>query len=180
MISFLDEIKPHSFLNVTTSISSHPSYISDAGDVRMLANIAGILVEPHPSVEGACFVTQVVDGDLQGWLPKSVVSLITTQAFPISLAKAHKWLKNNKRNDSHPVSKLLTAVVGGKKEIVQKLEDTSALKALESKPTPLASSNQSVGTHVGQSPLSMILRILSKSQPFIILALLFALFRRRS
>jgi hypothetical protein len=176
VISFVDEVKPHSFLNVTTSIPSHASYISDAGDVRMLAHIAGTFVEPHPSVEGACLVTQVVDGDLQGWLPKSVVALVSTQAFPISLAKAHKWLKNNKRNENPPVSRLVKAATetptGDK--MLDKITES------KTKPSMPVSSSQAVGTHVGNSPLQMILRILTKSQPFIILALVFALFRRRS
>ena len=176
VISFVDELRPHNFLNVTSSIPTHASYISDVGDVRMLAHIAGTLVQPHPSVEGACLVTQVVDGDLQGWLPKSVVSLITTQAFPISLAKAHKWLKNNKRNENPPVSTLIKAATGTPSGD-RKLNNITESKL---KTSMSVSNNQAVGTQVGNSPLKMILRILKKSQPFIILALIFALFRRRS
>lgn len=179
VISFLDEVKPHCFLNVTSSIPSHPLYISDAGDVRMLAHIAGTLVEPHPTVDGACIVTQIVDGDLQGWLPKSVVSLITTQAFPISLAKAHKWLKNNKRNESPPVSRLIKAAVGTPSGD-QRLENIAESQTVKASSSTTVPTPQVVGTQVGNSPLAMVLRILSKSQPFIIVALLFALFRRRS
>lgn len=79
--------KPRSFLNVTTSVPSHPLYVARSGDVRMLAHLAGAMVEPHPQDEGCSLVTQIVDGDLMGWLPKSVVAMISTQAFPVSMKK---------------------------------------------------------------------------------------------
>ena len=178
VISFISQENTHSYLNVTTSIPSHPSYISDAGDVRMRADIAGTLVKPHPTASGACLVTQIVDGDLQGWLPKSVVSLITTQAFPISLAKAHKWLKNNKRNEDPLISKLINTSMEPLETFGQ-VQNNIPIQGSISKPAETLS-DQTVGVHVGTSPLAMILRILVKSQPFVILALLFALFRRRS
>jgi hypothetical protein len=79
--------KSRTYLNVTTSVPDHPLYQSRSGDVRMLAKIAGTLVEPHPIREKGCLVTQVVDGDLMGWLPKSVVGMVTTQAFPVSMKR---------------------------------------------------------------------------------------------
>ena len=88
VISYVTPLeKSRTFLNVTTSVPSHPDYVSRSGDVRMLAHIAGTLVEPHPTEQGCSLVTQVVDGDLMGWLPKSVVALVTTQAFPISMSR---------------------------------------------------------------------------------------------
>lgn len=58
----------------------HPDFIMPNGDVRMIANIAGLVVGPHPSGDpklSRCI--QIVDGDLGGWLPASVVSMVTTQ-----------------------------------------------------------------------------------------------------
>ncbi|KAJ2783987.1 hypothetical protein H4R18_001379 [Coemansia javaensis] len=68
-----------------------------AGIVRMEAGIAGQLVAAAPpddlrrlglpAAGPWCKVVQIADGDLKGWIPKSVVKFIATQALPRSLAK---------------------------------------------------------------------------------------------
>jgi hypothetical protein len=83
------------FLNVTSSIDAHSAYTSRSGDVRMLARIAGQLVERDPQGRpGVCRVIQVMDGDLCGWIPQAVVSMITTQAFPVAMRKVDKLLRS--------------------------------------------------------------------------------------
>ncbi len=36
-------------LNVTKSIDAHAGFVQPDGDVRMLANVAGLVIGPHPS-----------------------------------------------------------------------------------------------------------------------------------
>ncbi|KAJ1733450.1 hypothetical protein LPJ61_001549 [Coemansia biformis] len=90
------------FLNVSQSIVDDrvPENVA-AGIVRMEAAIAGQLVTKAPSAELKqlglqgehwCKVVQVADGDLKGWIPKSVIKFIATQALPRSLSKVCQQL----------------------------------------------------------------------------------------
>ncbi|KAJ3175197.1 hypothetical protein HDU87_006432 [Geranomyces variabilis] len=111
VVSFTKRLAPSRYLNVTKSIDSHPAFIPHEGDVRMIANIAGQIVEADP--EGRprmCRVVQVVDGDLGGWLPKSIVAMVTTSAIPVGMRKANSMLK--KILEQKTVSKLIAAAEG--------------------------------------------------------------------
>lgn len=91
------------FLNVTSSIPSYKNFKSDENLVRMNAKIAGVLVMDHPSGDkNRCRVIQITDGNLNGWIPKSVVSMVTTQAFPLNFKRANKILlsRENKTESS--------------------------------------------------------------------------------
>ncbi|KAJ3143283.1 hypothetical protein HDU90_000040 [Geranomyces variabilis] len=111
VVSFTKRLAPSRYLNVTKSIDAHPAFIPHESDVRMVANIAGQIVEADP--EGRprmCRVVQVVDGDLGGWLPKSIVAMVTTSAIPVGMRKANSMLK--KIVEQKTVSKLIAAAEG--------------------------------------------------------------------
>ncbi|KAI8815504.1 hypothetical protein BJ742DRAFT_670713 [Cladochytrium replicatum] len=73
---------------------SHPKYTARKGDVRMELHVGGQIVSPDPAGrEGFCRVVQIMDGDLKGWLPASVVSLVTTQAMPAAMGKVNSILR---------------------------------------------------------------------------------------
>ncbi|KAJ2452262.1 hypothetical protein EV183_003051 [Coemansia sp. RSA 2336] len=85
------------YLNVSQSIEDTrvPEY-KQAGIVRMEAGIAGQLITGVTEQEREqlglangpwCKVVQIADGDLKGWIPKSVIKFIATQALPRSLTK---------------------------------------------------------------------------------------------
>ncbi|RKO99758.1 hypothetical protein CXG81DRAFT_27496 [Caulochytrium protostelioides] len=91
VMSFVRRLENGGYLNVTRSIEDHPDYVSPPNHVRMEAKIAGQVVYPHPSGDPfRCHLVQLVDGDLKGWLPKHIVAMVTTQAFPVSMRKANK------------------------------------------------------------------------------------------
>ncbi|KAJ3043891.1 hypothetical protein HDV00_003929 [Rhizophlyctis rosea] len=93
--SFITLLPPNRYLNVTTSIPSHPQHTPHPSAVRMLARIAGQIVTPHPDPEKKhmCRVVQIIDGDLGGYLPKRVVAMVTTQAIPRGMGKANRMLR---------------------------------------------------------------------------------------
>ncbi len=95
LVKFFVHLLPDGrYVNVATSLPDHPAYHSRSGDVRMLARLAGQLVERDPlGRPNACRVIQVMDGDLCGWIPQAVVSMITTQAFPVAMRKVNKLLR---------------------------------------------------------------------------------------
>lgn len=53
VMSFIKKVGDK-YMNVTKSIDSHPKYQQASGDVRMLANIAGLVVYPHPTNPRYC------------------------------------------------------------------------------------------------------------------------------
>jgi sulfur carrier protein ThiS len=156
-MSFITRLEDGRYMNVTKSISDHPDFRPTKGDVRMTANIAGLIIGPHPTNNKMCRCIQIVDGDLGGWLPASVVSMVTTQAFPISMRRANSKMK--KVQNHKTVSELIEQSEGRGSGVVAK---------------------------VGQKPvqqktaLSEILKMLYKYQPFMVfLILVTVIFRRR-
>ncbi|KAJ1965102.1 hypothetical protein GGI12_000986 [Dipsacomyces acuminosporus] len=116
----------YGYLNASQSIEDDrlPER-TDEGIVRMVAGIAGQLVMMAPEedkqrlgLEGAnwCKVTQIADGDLKGWIPKSVIKFVATQALPRSITKVSKQLASMEhsmesqfiRNLSLPSAKVYT------------------------------------------------------------------------
>ncbi|KAI8922432.1 hypothetical protein DFJ77DRAFT_421613, partial [Powellomyces hirtus] len=107
LVGFSRQLGSSRYLNVTKSIDSHPDFIPQSCDVRMIANLAGQLVEGDP--EGRprmCRVVQVVDGDLGGYIPKSIVNLVTTKAIPVGMKKANMYLRNIQ--EQRTTSKIIT------------------------------------------------------------------------
>ena len=150
-MSFIEVLEDGRLLNVTKSIESHPDFIPRQGDVRMLANVAGFAIGPHPSGDpNRCVCVQIMDGDLGGWLPASVVSLVTTQAFPISMRRLNSMLKKipNHRQESELIkqSQGLASVV---------IEDTTVIKQEPQK-----------------SPLQLVFKLLKDNQPWMVFAIL--------
>ncbi|KAJ1723537.1 hypothetical protein LPJ53_002106 [Coemansia erecta] len=90
------------YMNVSQSIVDDRVPERDAeGIVRMEAGIAGQLITQATSADKArlglegeqwCRVVQIADGDLKGWIPKSVIKFIATQALPRSLTKVCQQL----------------------------------------------------------------------------------------
>ncbi|KAJ3152942.1 hypothetical protein HDU86_005397 [Geranomyces michiganensis] len=111
VVSFTKRLGPSRYLNVTKSIDSHPAFVPHESDVRMVARIAGQLVEADPGGRARmCRVVQVVDGDLGGWLPKGIVAMVTTSAIPVGMRKANAMLK--KIVEQKTVSRLIVAAEG--------------------------------------------------------------------
>ncbi|KAI8324445.1 Bet v1-like protein [Martensiomyces pterosporus] len=92
----------YGYLNASQSIEDdRVPERKEEGIVRMEAGIAGQLVtlatkEDKERLglvgENWCKVVQLADGDLKGWIPKSVIKFIATQALPRSLTKVSKQL----------------------------------------------------------------------------------------
>ncbi|KAJ2335644.1 hypothetical protein GGI00_001253 [Coemansia sp. RSA 2681] len=90
------------FLNVSQSIEDSRIPEKQAeGIVRMEATLAGQLVtnvsrddRARFGLEGEnwCKVVQIADGDMKGWIPKSVIKFVATQALPRSLTKVCRLL----------------------------------------------------------------------------------------
>ncbi|RKO92573.1 hypothetical protein BDK51DRAFT_31819, partial [Blyttiomyces helicus] len=86
VLSHVERLPDGRYLNVTQSIEHSGLPPRDAeGIVRMDAKIAGQIVGPSlDGNPGKCRVIQVADGDLRGWIPKSVIGFIATKAVPLS------------------------------------------------------------------------------------------------
>jgi hypothetical protein len=78
-------------LNVTKSLDSSV-YPEEQGIVRMDAGIAGQICSLTSS--NTTRVIQIADGDLKGWIPKSVLKFVATTALPNSLAKVNSIVKS--------------------------------------------------------------------------------------
>ncbi|KAJ2359144.1 hypothetical protein GGF43_000310 [Coemansia sp. RSA 2618] len=105
LLSHLTEVRvrgERAYLNVSKSIEdARVPEGSTRGVVRMEAGIAGQLVtrvdqgeRQQLGLQGEhwCRVVQIADGDLKGWIPKSVIKFIATQALPRSLKKVCQQL----------------------------------------------------------------------------------------
>ncbi|KAI8902832.1 hypothetical protein BC833DRAFT_571767 [Globomyces pollinis-pini] len=158
IMSFTDKLEDGRYINVTKSIDSHEDYKSVDGDVRMIATIAGLVIGPHPSNNPKiCRCVQIVNGDLGGWLPPSVVSLVTTQAFPISMRRANKQLK--KIPNHKTVSNL-----------IEQAQGNATIEKVAPKKVEVAK----------DSIVVILLKKLRESQPLMVLAILFIiLFKKR-
>ncbi|KAJ1839817.1 hypothetical protein LPJ73_006630, partial [Coemansia sp. RSA 2703] len=100
--SAADDQTKRAYMNVSQSIVDDRVPERDAeGIVRMEAGLAGQLVtqatledKMRLGLQGDqwCRVVQIADGDLKGWIPKSVIKFIATQALPRSLTKVCQQL----------------------------------------------------------------------------------------
>ncbi|KAL7748536.1 hypothetical protein RI367_005946 [Sorochytrium milnesiophthora] len=71
----------------------HPDMPLQDGVVRMAADCAGQLIE-RVVVDGRekSRVTQLVDGDPKGWVPKSILNMVATKALPNSFIKVNRLI----------------------------------------------------------------------------------------
>lgn len=158
VMSFIEQLDDGRFLNVTKSIDSHPKFVPRDGDVRMLANVAGFVIGPHPSNDPSrCICIQIMDGDLGGWLPASVVSLVTTQAFPISMRRLNSMLK---KIPNHRTESELIKQSQGLEPVV--VEDNTVVQPI-----------------IVQSRLKFVLKLLKDNQPWMVLAILILVLIKR-
>ncbi|KAJ3192994.1 hypothetical protein HK101_005612 [Irineochytrium annulatum] len=115
VVGFVNRLPDGRYLNVTQSIESSPKFTPRAGSVTMKAALAGQIVGPDPAGrERMCKVVQIMDGDLGGWLPKSLVAMITTQAMPLSLRRVNKMLR---KNPNHKTSSVFIEQAEGKRPV---------------------------------------------------------------
>ncbi|KAK6094778.1 hypothetical protein MT418_005056 [Batrachochytrium dendrobatidis] len=188
VVAFVKRLDDGRYLNVTHSIDSHPNYESISGDVRMMAHLAGVLVGPHPTKPNMTRCFQIVDGDLGGWLPQSVVGLVTTQAFPVSMRRVNTILKEV--DTPRTVSKIIERA-----ELIQKSGDIpadsivaqtvpKAADTISDTASSLAKRNPRRAVTVASkrsvmSIFKFIYKILEKSQPLMVLVLFIAYFFKR-
>jgi hypothetical protein len=162
-MNFVARLEDGRYMNVTKSIKDHPNFQPESSHVRMTAFISGMIVGPHPSGDpkrARCI--QVLHGDLGGWLPGSVVQMVTTQSFPISMRKLNSLLKN---------SEIKTESV-----LIEQSEGTGKLPVIEE--TVVGKEEKKVVK--SESFLVVILKILRQAEPLMVFAiLLIALFRRK-
>ncbi|KAI9343753.1 hypothetical protein DFJ73DRAFT_961077 [Zopfochytrium polystomum] len=82
VVGFVERLKDGRYLNVTQSVESSKNYTPRSGSVRMKAYLAGQIVSPDPKGRpNFSRVVQVMEGDLGGSLPQSLVSMVTTQTM---------------------------------------------------------------------------------------------------
>ncbi|KAJ3260417.1 hypothetical protein HK103_000559 [Boothiomyces macroporosus] len=135
VVGFISKLDDGRYINVTRSVDSHPDYKIPSGDVCMTADIAGLIVGPHPSgnpKRSRC--VQIVTGDLGGWLPASVVNIVTTQAFPISMRRANSQMKKNlldKKTSSLIEESLGNVAIAEQKKQTQVAQDSFIIKLLK-------------------------------------------------
>ncbi|KAJ2065475.1 hypothetical protein GGI17_000288 [Coemansia sp. S146] len=145
------------FLNVGQSIEDSRVPEKQAeGIVRMEAAMAGQLVtkvsrddRTRLGLEGEnwCKVVQIADGDMKGWIPKSVIRFIATQAFPKSLTKVCKQLAMTPSSNESLLLRNLWAT-----PVSKRMEDLSPSSVDEKPVAPkavIASSRMATATPVG-------------------------------
>ena len=184
VVLFQKRLKDRRYLCVTKSIPSYVGYESISGDVRMNVYLAGFVVEPHPSGdENLSRVVQIMNADLGGSLPSFVVSLVTTQAFPITFRNVNKILRKIEKPTK--VSKFIEEAEG------RSDKEDLAVKPVQKKvekeniaPTTVSKKASTGAVPDRSSPIlkafKFIFKVLEKAQPFLVLALFVAfIFRRK-
>ena len=183
VMSFISRGSDGSYTTITKSLESHPQYQDRQGSVRMLAKLAALKITKHKSGNpNLCHCVQIIDGifvlealdniiaDLGGWLPPSIVSLVSTQAFPLSMGRANSQMKEILNHRT--ISKL-----------IEQSESTTAVvpaTSVTANPATTERKEASSGT-VGKksSVLMTTLRLLEKSQPVLVLVILFLILKIR-
>lgn len=95
MLAHVERLPDGRYLNVAQSVE-HPQFPPRETEsiVRMEAKISGQIVGPTPDNQpGKCRVIQVADGDLKGWIPKSVIGFVATKSIPSSFKRLDGILK---------------------------------------------------------------------------------------
>ncbi|TPX58941.1 hypothetical protein PhCBS80983_g02758 [Powellomyces hirtus] len=95
ILAHVERLSDGRYLNVAQSVehSRYPPREAE-GIVRMEAKISGQIVGPTlDNKPGKCRVIQVNDGDLKGWIPKSVIGFIATKSIPNSFKKLDSILR---------------------------------------------------------------------------------------
>jgi hypothetical protein len=149
---------------ILIKVLSNPNseFEAPAGDVMMTAFIAGLVISKHPTNPKLCRCIQIIHGDLGGWLPKSVVSMVTTQAFPISMRRVNKKLRliENPRIISELIKSSQNtneqvAIISNKVEnVVKIIKKDTKVKVSEKMDT-----------------LNFIIGLVNKAQPWLVLIL---------
>ncbi|RIA96044.1 hypothetical protein C1645_755864 [Glomus cerebriforme] len=103
-IGYTTQLEDSRMVMVNKSIE-HKLCPEKSGIIRLEAGCAGVVVSPIKDQPNKCFVVQIADANPKGWIPKSVITLISTRDMPASIKKLNKLLAKMPRQS---VSKILT------------------------------------------------------------------------
>jgi len=103
-IGYTTQLEDGRMIMVNKSIE-HKLCPEKSGIVRIEAGCAGVVVSPIKDQPNKCFVVQIADANPKGWIPKSVITLVSTRELPASVKKLNKLLSKMPRQS---VSKMLT------------------------------------------------------------------------
>ncbi|KAJ3182853.1 hypothetical protein HDU85_002456 [Gaertneriomyces sp. JEL0708] len=109
VVSHIKTMNDGRYVNLSQSVE-HPGYPprETEGIVRMDAKITGQLVGPTPdNMPNMCRVVQVADGDLKGWIPKTVIGYVATKSVPNSFKRLDQLVRTLPPSN---VSALLSAI----------------------------------------------------------------------
>ncbi|TPX72739.1 hypothetical protein SpCBS45565_g00172 [Spizellomyces sp. 'palustris'] len=152
VLAHVERLPDGRYLNVAQSVEHPDCPPRDAENiVRMEAKISGQVVGPTlDNQPGMCRVVQVADGDLKGWIPKSVIGFIATKSVPNSFKKLDTILKVLEQKT---VSTVLALAEGTADVVAQRKDEKSseievdgdvAVGSVTDLPTPSAAAATSV------------------------------------
>ncbi|KAI9101053.1 hypothetical protein DFS34DRAFT_613016 [Phlyctochytrium arcticum] len=177
VLAHIERLEDGRLMNVAQSVS-HPDYPSRdiEGIVRMETKISGQIVGPCPGNEtGMCRVIQVADGDLKGWIPKSVIAAVGTKSMPNSFKALDRLLITV---EGQPTSLLLDAAeqVVSPPSVVESISMSPAPSqvSLHTAPSRLMKVPSSKAPTVRRSLLSRVNSLLSLTSTYMVV-ILFAL-----
>ncbi|CAG8693285.1 5531_t:CDS:10, partial [Dentiscutata erythropus] len=78
------------------------------GVIRLDCDCAGFIVAPINDQPNKCFVTQIANADPKGWIPKSILKLVSTRDMPASAKKLNILLTKMPRKDPNFFSSSFT------------------------------------------------------------------------
>ncbi|TPX40642.1 hypothetical protein SeMB42_g05558 [Synchytrium endobioticum] len=103
VLAYVGKLPDGRYINVTKSVEHDavpPFDNTPANTIRMQVKIAGQIVAPAPDKPGFTWIVQIADGDLKGWLPKSVVSFVATKAVPAGFIALQNMMRNIPRKET--------------------------------------------------------------------------------
>ncbi|CAB4413670.1 unnamed protein product [Rhizophagus irregularis] len=103
-IGYSTQLEDGRLVMVNKSIE-HKLCPEKSGVIRIEAGCAGVVVTPIKDQPNKCFVVQIADANPKGWIPKSVITLVSTRELPASVKKLNKLLS---KMPHQSVSKMLT------------------------------------------------------------------------
>ena len=184
VVGFMQRLEGNKgYMNVSTSLDNANGFLPRKNAVRMIAHLAGQVVTAIPDRARMCRVIQLIDGDLGGTLPKSLVSMITTQTIPLSLRRVNKILQKTPVHKT--VSELITEAERG--EVASENKSSRSHQEdikKEAKITPVEAETPPSKSETKPTIKSFHVTtksILEHAQPFIAIGIIiFILSRRRN
>ncbi len=187
VVSCSKKIGENKFMSFNQSIPAHKLYAAKKGDVRMDVKIGGQIIFPDSKGRpDMCCLVQIVDGNLNGWIPSSLLSMLSTQAFPISMQKLNKLLKAiPSKSHSSIISEIEQATLSyipSEPIIISNPHSAKNIKHNNNNNKKAIVRGGSLGV-VKKRPLipalKFITKLLSRAQPLLVAALFFAVLINR-